>query len=124
MLLYDLGFIVFFLIRLPWIFLFVIFIFKINFIIELNRIDLLNTCGYSLHFVLFNLLFKDVALASHVTSSYVVIQNVAVKFELSQQAPFVMGGVHNGVMVGFQRSFFSFPFGYNIDDSFILVDSC
>ena len=34
-----------------------------------------------------------------------------------------MSDVHNGVIVGCQRSFFFlFPSGYNIDDSFVLVD--
>ena len=100
MLLYDLGFIVFYLIRLPWVFLFVIFIFKINFIIELNRIDLLNTCGYSLHFVLFDLLFQNVALVAHAASSEVdVVYTIAIRFEPFRQTLFVMGNVHNGVTV-------------------------
>jgi hypothetical protein len=40
-----------------------------------------------------------------VTYSYVIVQNDIIGFEPSQQAPFVMGDVHNGVTVSFYQSF-------------------
>jgi hypothetical protein len=56
--------------------------FKINFIIELNRIDLLNIDGWSLHFILFDLLFQVVVLATRVTS-HIVVWNFTIGFKLS-----------------------------------------
>ena len=74
----------FYLIGSPHVFLFVIlckvYVLKINFIIELNRIKI-NKCV--LYFVLFDLLFQNFTPATHVTFSYVILQNFAVGFEPS-----------------------------------------
>jgi hypothetical protein len=48
------------------------------------------------------LLFQGVALAAHAASYDVIIQTFAVAFKLSQQTPFVMGYMHNRVMMSFQ----------------------
>jgi hypothetical protein len=73
--------------------------FFINFIIELNKIDLLNIGGYSLHLILFGLLLWNIDLATHVASSDVVVMAFAIEFEPSQQTPFDMGNVYNSVTV-------------------------
>jgi hypothetical protein len=80
---------------------FIKFIFFINFIIELNKINLLNIGGYSLHLILFGLLLWNIDLATYVASSDVVVMAFAIEFEPSQQTPFDMGNVYNSVTVSF-----------------------
>jgi hypothetical protein len=57
---------------------------------------------YSLHFVLLDFLFRVIVLATHTTSSYIVIQSFIVRFELFQQVfvfLFFVRDVHNEVIV-------------------------
>jgi hypothetical protein len=80
--------------------------------------DLLNISGYSLHYVLPDLLFRGIALAADVASFDGVVQPLVMGFEPSQQTFLVMADIHSKVMMSLQQSFLYSHDKYNIDDSF------
>jgi hypothetical protein len=74
--------------------------------------NLLNISGCSLHYVLSDLLFQDIALTAHVAFFDGVVQPFATRFELSQQTLLMMADIHSRVTMSLQ--YFSFILIINI----------
>jgi len=89
-------------------------VFKRNFILELNRIDLLNIGGCSLHFVLFDLVwFSEMLLQRSMWLLLMLLSRIFGWIWIISASFFfffVMDDVHNWVTVGCHWFFFFFSF--------------